>query len=656
MKIIKEKFSIKVFAAFTVFIFVISFSFTVFYIHREYNSLKEGMINNGNLLAGILAQNSKLGVFSENEALLRDPAEGVYNQQGVLKVSIFNLEKKLLKNKERPGIKNQKKLKQVPPDKIFKQLMEFKQPVFIEKDSIIEFWSPVFSGSGYAEEESLFFKDIPDQKKDRIIGFVRITIDKKILKSRINNLLLKNILIGAIFLMIGSGITFILAKRITKPLNRLIKGVEALGSGGIVKKMPVETQDEIGKLARAFNNMSESLKKREKALKESEELHRSLVETSPDSIILFDIDGNIIMANNQAATLHGYTSIDEMLLEKKRVCDLYGHDNTYSIKNILETGTKINFENTAIQKDGTAVPTEISASLLTDTDGKPKAFIKISRDISERKLAEEQAKLHQEQLIRADKMVALGTLVSGVAHEINNPNNFIMLNTPMLEKIWKEVIPVLDAHFNKVGRFNIIGFSYSEIRDKFVKTCSNILEGSWRIKRIVDDFTKFSQNNVYRIPEQTNVNSAVLSSISLINNQIKKSTDRFTVTLDEKLPVIIGNFQHLEQIVINLVQNACQAIPSKNRGLFIKTFHDCSERTVVIEVKDEGIGITAETLKRIFDPFFTTKREIGGTGLGLSVSTRIVKDMDGKLEFSSIPDQGTTARIILPVSQNSRRA
>ncbi|MCP4348461.1 MAG: PAS domain S-box protein [Desulfobacterales bacterium] len=654
MRIIKEKFSIKVFAAFTVFIFVISFSFTVFYIHREYNSLKEGMIKNGNLLAGILAHNSKLGVFSENEALLKDPAEGVYNQQGVQKVSIFNLEKKLLKSKEKPGIKNQKMLKQAPSDKIFEQLMETRQTVFTEKDRIIEFWSPVISGSGYTGE-SLFFKETPEQKKDRIIGFVNITINKEILKSRINNLLLKNTLIGAIFLLVGSGITFILAKRITKPLNRLIRGVETLGSGGIVKKMPVETRDEIGKLAQAFNNMSESLRKREKALRESEELYRSLVETSPDSIILFDLDGNIVMANNQAAVLHGYNSIDEMLLEKKRASDLYNDNGYDSIKKILKTSTKINFENNAIQKGGTVVPTEISASLLTDADGKPKAFIKISRDISERKLAEEQAKLHQEQLLRADKMVALGTLVSGVAHEINNPNNFIMLNTPMLEKIWKEVMPVLDAHFKKVGRFNIIGFSYPELRDKFIKTCSNILEGSWRIKRIVDDFTKFSQNNVYKIPEQVNVNSAVLSSIALVDNQIKKSTDRFSVTLDEKLPVIIGNLQHLEQVVINLVQNACQAIPSKDRGLFITTFHNRSELCVVVEVKDEGIGINADILKRIFDPFFTTKREMGGTGLGLSVSSRIVKDMDGKLEFSSTPDQGTTARVILPVGRNSRR-
>ena len=128
---------------------------------------------------------------------------------------------------------------------------------------------------------------------------------------------------------------------------------------------------------------------------------------------------------------------------------------------------------------------------------------------------EEEAKLHREQLIQADKMVALGTLVSGVAHEINNPNNFIMLNAPMLKKIWENVLPALDDYYRE-NDDSIMGFEYGVIRNKFFQACSNILEGSNRIKQIVEDLRKFSQKNATDVLEQVDVNSVVTSSVNLL--------------------------------------------------------------------------------------------------------------------------------------------
>lgn len=266
LKIFNEKFGFKVFAVFTVFIFVISFSFTLFFIQQQSKSLTDSLIQNGKLLAGILAYNSRIGVFSENKELLKDPVAGIFQQKEVLEVSVFNLEWELLKKQERPEVKTSEE--SVKSDgrnrnKIFEELKKRRTPFYRENRNKLEFWSPVISGSGYSTEESLFFEENLLQRKDNIIGFVRITLDKVTLDKRLNALLLKSIFIGFVFLMIGSGVIFLVVKRIAKPLGRLTEGVKTLGKGGVVEKIPVETKDEIGKLASAFNDMSESLKRRE---------------------------------------------------------------------------------------------------------------------------------------------------------------------------------------------------------------------------------------------------------------------------------------------------------------------------------------------------------------------------------------------------------
>jgi signal transduction histidine kinase len=279
LKTLNEKFGIKLFFIFTIFIFTISFSFTVLFIHHQSKSLTDTLINNGRLLARILSHSSKIGVFSENEKLLKDPVEGIFQQKGVLEVSVFNQRRELLKKQERPGIRNREesiKGDGRSRDKILLKLKESRSPLYLEDGDKLEFWSPVFSGAGYSTEESLFFEEDPFKRNDRIIGFVGVTVDKGTLHKKLNDLLFKSILMGIVFLMLGSGVTYFVVKGITKPLSKLTEGVKTLGRRGVVEKVPVETEDEIGKLGRAFNIMSESLAKREKALRGSEKKLRFL--------------------------------------------------------------------------------------------------------------------------------------------------------------------------------------------------------------------------------------------------------------------------------------------------------------------------------------------------------------------------------------------
>lgn len=277
LEFFKKKFGIRIFAIGTVFIFVISFSFTAFFIYHQSKSLTDTLIQNNLLLADILAHNSRIGVFSENEELLKNPVDGIFQQKETEEVSIYNLKGRLLKRQARSDPQDVKKpdtadetAAQIEPE-IFDKLKASTSPLYLENQQRMEFWSPVVARSGYREAESLFVETIPLPQKEHVIGFVRITVGKSLLDKRLGALLVKSVMICILFLIVGSGIIYFAVKRVVNPLNTLIEGVQSLEKGAFGEKVPVETDDEIGKLAAAFNQMSESLLKRETETKQLEE-------------------------------------------------------------------------------------------------------------------------------------------------------------------------------------------------------------------------------------------------------------------------------------------------------------------------------------------------------------------------------------------------
>jgi C4-dicarboxylate-specific signal transduction histidine kinase len=264
--------------------------------------------------------------------------------------------------------------------------------------------------------------------------------------------------------------------------------------------------------------------------------------------------------------------------------------------------------------------------------------------------AEERERSHQQQLMQASKMVELGTLVSGVAHEINNPNNFIMLNAPLLVDSWQAARPILEEYYKENGDFLLGGMMYSEMKENIPKLFSGILEGSERIKQIVADLKNYVRPDTSDLSQPVDLNSVIHSAISLLAHMIRRSTDRFSLDLEKDLPMVKGNFQRLEQVVINLIQNACQALADRTKGIRVSTRWDQASTSVLLQVQDEGVGIPAENLQRITDPFFSTRHDSGGVGLGLAISARIIKEQGGTLNFASEPGTGTKAEVCLPVN------
>lgn len=256
---------------------------------------------------------------------------------------------------------------------------------------------------------------------------------------------------------------------------------------------------------------------------------------------------------------------------------------------------------------------------------------------------------HQLQLIQADKMASLGVLVTGVAHEINNPTGTLLLNLPLLKDAWRDSNIILEKHYQEFGDFSMAGLKYSRLKDELPIILDEMTGGATRIKHIVEDLKDFARHDDLDSDVPLNINDVVATAIRLVGTKIRKSTHNFSVSYENGLPDICVNAQRIEQIIINLILNACQALTNVNQQVSVITSYAKQDKKIMISIIDEGSGIDESNVKRLTDPFFTTKRAHGGTGLGLSISSTIASAYGGKLIFNSQKDIGTEVTLELPL-------
>lgn len=413
----------------------------------------------------------------------------------------------------------------------------------------------------------------------------------------------------------------------------------------------VNLADELTALASHYAMTREAGKEAEKALKESETKFRNLTASAQDAIAMMDHHGDISYWNKAAAEIFGYSEKEALgkpihALISPRLSEA-GHNNSAREKPANDGPIRETIELIAKRKDGRRIPIELSLSEARIKDQWHSIWI--IRDITERKKAEEETRLQQQQLIQADKMISLGLLVSGVAHEINNPNSIAMLNTSMLSRSWDSILPILEQYYEENGDFLLAGIEYSEMREQVPRLFIELEESTRRIKSIVQDLKDYARKDTTRHMDPIDLNGAARTALRLTHNKLKKCTRNFQAEFAAQLPNIRGNSQRLEQVIINLLQNSCEALTSPTQAIRLATLYNQADQTVQITVQDEGSGIPTDIIHQITDPFFTTKRALGGTGLGLSVSAGIVKEHRGTLHFTSKPGQGTTAKITFPV-------
>jgi len=262
LKIRRDSVGLRFFLLFTLFIAVISVSFTVFFYQQQRNSLTDSLTGEGKLLARLLAHNIRLGVFAENAELLKDPVEGILEHEGVLFVSVVTAEGKLLREQAHKSIINNSARAFPQWSTRYEQLKGTEESRVMEGDDIFEFWAPVISSSSIPTDESLFLDQAP-RTTPRVIGYARIVVDKDLLRNKLDTLLYTSVFMALGFLFLGTVFTYIITRRITRPLDRLTEGIKDLEKGGSFEPVPVESKDEIGRLATAFNHLGTTLKARE---------------------------------------------------------------------------------------------------------------------------------------------------------------------------------------------------------------------------------------------------------------------------------------------------------------------------------------------------------------------------------------------------------
>ena len=391
-----------------------------------------------------------------------------------------------------------------------------------------------------------------------------------------------------------------------------------------------------------------------KYLDESEQRYNRLLRFLTDYIYTVKIENNKVVDTYHGpgcVAVTGYTSEDYLADPDLWYRMVHEEDKAAVLeqanKSLAGTETKP-LEHRIIHRNGTLRYVRNSIVLSKDHKGKILYYDGLINDITERKKAEQSAAIKQQQLIQADKMVALGTMVTGIAHEINNPNNFILLNARFLQKVWDDLQHVLKEYVEHHEDFVIAGFPVAKTGEKFPQSVDGIVNGSLRIQKITKSLTNFARSDAGEFDHAININNVLENAILLTGNVIKNSTDNFLIYYNKDLPQIKGNFQQLEQVIINLINNACQSLENKSQKISIDVGSHDDNNSIFVKVADEGSGIEKGNLKFIFDPFFTTK--VSGTGLGLSISQKIIEQHNGTFSLISSRPGETIFEIKLPLN------
>ena len=388
----------------------------------------------------------------------------------------------------------------------------------------------------------------------------------------------------------------------------------------------------------------------EEALRKSEERYRAVAETAFAGIS--DVHENIIYANPAFAKMLGHADGELIGVSLSNLTVPAEFSRFQQLTEQRQRGVCNHYETHLYRKDRSSLSALVSASPLTAQDGSFEGTLAVVLDMSESKRVQRELqkakeayterledmvdertrelKATQAQLIHSEKMASLGNLAAGVAHEINNPTGVLLMKLKFLlsiadsEKLSQKIVSSLEVAVQQIDRIA-------------------------RITRSLLSFSRQDQGTPVEIDLNKTVETALILS-ELVLNSLKIE---LAVSLDPNLPKVLADPTDLEQVVINLLSNAVDAMPSGGR-LDIATFTDGTNGSqVVFTITDSGNGIPKEHQGRIFDPFFTTKEVGKGTGLGLSVSFGVIEKLGGQIEVQSDRGVGTSFTVRLPVDQDT---
>lgn len=392
----------------------------------------------------------------------------------------------------------------------------------------------------------------------------------------------------------------------------------------------------------------------EESLRESEERFREIVEQSDDALFLCSSDCLVIALNRSAASLFGYEK-EELI--NRSLGFLFGSGGYHQLCNALDSVGSVNgvrIPKMSVKcKNGDSL--YIAMRVKTIELSGEAVLLFAMNDITEKVRLDDHTREIQAKLIQANKMTSLGLLVSGIAHEINNPNNYIMISSELVSRAWKDCLPILKNYQELHGDFMAGGVPFSSFEPEAQELIDGITKGSGRIRDIVNSLKEFSRDNRGLKEVSVDLNRVVNQSTTIIAHHIKRLTHHFQQKLEDDLPMIRGNKHQLEQVLINLILNALQSLRSPDESVTVSTRYEPESEEVVVTVADQGCGIASGICTQIMEPFFTTRLDSGGTGLGLSICKTIVNEHVGTISFESEVGTGTVFTLRFSVISMSPR-
>jgi PAS domain S-box-containing protein len=389
----------------------------------------------------------------------------------------------------------------------------------------------------------------------------------------------------------------------------------------------------------------DALAKSELQLRESNRLLQKVFDGISDPLVMVNRDLYVVMLNKAAMEYYGVERSQD-ILGKPCYQILRGQsapcEECERYLATLDTPVKT-FERRSFNRPERLE--QVAIYPVCGEDGEVDSAIIRLGDITEKKVLERQ-------LLQNEKLASLGLLVSGIAHEINNPNTFIAFNLPILRQYLDALMPVFDEYAGRNPGFELFHMSYAEFREDLFRLVNNMQHGSSRIDSIVSSLRSFVRKREKSELHPTNLEELIQQTIAICLPEIRKKVMSFEVIVPEDLPKIVTDAEALQQVILNLLINAAHACDKKDSRITVQAkFETSGDTDLVIEVNDNGIGMDERIRERIFDPFFTTKTSSLGTGLGLYVCYNLIEGLGGKIEVKSIPGEGSTFRVILPSSK-----
>jgi PAS domain S-box-containing protein len=591
-------------------IVIMTLVYTVDNVDIQRTMLKNELIKKGDMIASIAARSAELSVLSENVEQMNKSAMLLLDIRDVSFVTYYdNNFRELI----RVGDQGRDELPASVPAS--------DGTVYADLDSMYVFTAPVYTITARREID-LFHAGSSEPNARRQIGWVRIGLSKAVMDEAQGKVIVRGVLLGLLFSVVGIILVYIFITIATRPLQALIRAAKEIRKGGYAEVPVVSSRSEVGRLSEEFNRMSREIREREQKLRSSEAKIKAMFERVNHAIFRLDREGNIVLTNNRFNELCGPAESFGKLFFGERGAQLQ-----YMQEAAL--GILRNSEERIRGRDDTEIIAIMSVYPEVDEAGEISGYDGYFVDITDKKKLEET-------LIQAQKMESVGLLAGGIAHDFNNILTGVLGYASLIKGNLNDA--------DKLGR-------YADLVEKSAS----------RAAALTQQLLGFARKGKYKV-EPVNINDILRELIAFLRETFDRKID---INFDpaQDLPVVRGDSTQIYQAILNICINARDAMPEGGR-LYIRTERHVLQREKImdffkvpqgeyarINITDTGSGMSPSVRRRIFEPFFTTKAVGKGTGLGLAMVYGIVKNHNGYLDVYSEPGMGTTMRFYIPAAQ-----